>query len=162
MTGTTAARTRTLTQGEWRSLSRGLPEALVAAGATPLIRAGTHPAARASSLWRGAIPILARGDVIWWPDAPADLSGPWSDGGMATLQHELQHVLDYRLGFLTAARYLLHPRHWTYAWRLADVRDWDALGAEQRASIAEHLWRAEQAGRRSEATALRRVVPWAR
>jgi hypothetical protein len=156
-----ASQTRPLTPGEWRSLSRGLAEALRAAGATPLIVARTHPAARVSALWRGEPPIVARGDSIWWPDAPADFSNPWAREAMAILQHELQHVLDYRLGFLTAARYLSNPRHWTYGWRPEDLGDWDGLGAEQHAAIAERLWRAEAAGLGAEAAALRRAIPWA-
>jgi hypothetical protein len=81
---------------------------------------------------------------------------------MAVLQHELQHVLDYKIGWLTGWRYVTNPRHWTYDWRLEAVRDWDALGAEQRASIAEHFWRAENdLAPAGDAEALRGVIPWA-
>ena len=81
---------------------------------------------------------------------------------MAILQHELQHVLDYRIGWLTAARYLTHPRHWTYDWRRATGLAWEELGAEQRASMAEAVWLMEH-GRLDpvDLPALRRVVPWA-
>ena len=81
---------------------------------------------------------------------------------MAVLQHELQHVLDYRLGWLTAARYLIHSRHWTYAWTLRPGAAWDDYGAEQRASIAEHLWRMERGlAPDDDLPALRRLIPWA-
>jgi len=152
---------RPLTPGEWRALSAGLAGALRAAGARPLIRSSAHPAARVAAVWRGT-PILTRGDAVWWPGAPADFSTHGLERGMATLQHELQHVLDYRIGRLTAARYLGHPRHWTYRWRLDAETSWDELGAEQRASMAEYLWLAERglaAG--CDLDAVRRLIPWA-
>jgi hypothetical protein len=81
---------------------------------------------------------------------------------MAVLQHELQHVLDYTTGWLTAAGYLSDPRHWTYRWRLEDACCWGDLGAEQRASIAERLWLIEHGlASAHELAALRRLVPWA-
>jgi hypothetical protein len=86
---------------------------------------------------------------------------------MAILQHELQHVLDFATGWLTAFRYLTHPRHWTYHWRLPDDASvggpaWDAFGAEQRASIAERLWLVERGlAPRDDLPALRRLIPWA-
>jgi len=153
---------RHLTKGEWRSLSPGLNAALRAAGARPILKAAAHPAARVAALWRGAPPILARGDTIWWPAAPLDLSAPSRAPAMAILQHELQHVLDYRTGWLTAAGYLSNPRHWTYAWRLEDVARWDDLGAEQRASIAQRLWMIEHGlADARDLPALRRLIPWA-
>ncbi|MHB8528176.1 MAG: hypothetical protein ACYC8V_01520 [Caulobacteraceae bacterium] len=81
---------------------------------------------------------------------------------MAVLQHELQHILDYRAGRLTALRYLIDPREWVYRFDLSRERDWGALGAEQRASMAEALWLAERGlGAASALTALKRVIPWA-
>ena len=154
---------RDMTPGEWRSLSRGLAAALRVVRARPQLRAAIHPAARiAGLLRRTSPPILARGDVIWWPAAPPDLSDSGLDDGMAILQHELQHVLDYRIGWLTAARYLSHPRHWTYDLRLRDGMRWDDLGAEQRASVAEAIWLMEH-GRApdDDLSALRGLVPWA-
>lgn len=153
---------RSLTPGEWRSLSGGLAAALRAAGARPSLRPAAHPAARLAAIWRRRTPILTRGDTIWWPAAPPDLSAAGRERGMATLQHELQHVLDYRIGWLTAAGYLSSPRHWTYRWRLEDISDWDDLGAEQRASIAEQLWLIEHGyAPADDLPALRRLIPWA-
>ena len=81
---------------------------------------------------------------------------------MAVLQHELQHVLDYRQGRMTALRYLADPREWTYDWRLKPGADWRSYGAEQRASIAEHLWRIDHdVAPPDDLPALRRLVPWA-
>ena len=81
---------------------------------------------------------------------------------MATLQHELQHVLDYRTGWLTAAKYLSNPRHWTYRWRLDEASCWDELGAEQRASIAERLWLIEHGfAPAGDLPAMRGLIPWA-
>jgi hypothetical protein len=60
------------------------------------------------------------------------------------------------------AGYLLLPRNWSYRWRLSEGLRWERLGAEQRASVAEALWRAERSPDQADAaTALRRVIPWA-
>ncbi|HEX4741443.1 MAG TPA: hypothetical protein VH353_08940 [Caulobacteraceae bacterium] len=158
------SRGRPLTAGEEAKIHPGLREALRAAGAQPVIIAAAHPGARLATLWRGRPPVMARGDAIWWPGAQDDFSGPWAAEALATLQHELQHVLDYRIGWLTAARYLSRPRHWSYRLEVRAGLDWDALGAEQRATAAERLWVAENSpGRtsRSELRLLRELIPWA-
>jgi hypothetical protein len=153
---------RPLTDGERRAVSPGLAGALSAVGAQPRLIAHAHPAARIAALWRGDIPTLTRGDVIWWPGATADLSEPGFEREMAVLQHELQHVLDYRTGRLTAVGYLCSPRHWTYRWERENRPPWDDLGAEQRGSLAERLWLAERDfGRPDDLEALRRVIAWA-
>ena len=158
---------RALTPGEWRAVSPGLARALGDIGAAPRLEPHAHPAARVAALWRGGTPILTRGEVIWWPEAPEDLSAPGWERGMAVLQHELQHVLDFASGWLTPFRYLTRPRHWTYRWRLPDDalakgEAWDAFGAEQRASIAEQLWLVERGlAPADELPALRRLIPWA-
>jgi len=171
----TRGASRALTPGEWGAVSPGLARALREAGAQPSLEPRAHPAARVAALWRGGTPILTRGgtpiltrgDVIWWPATPPDLSAPGHERGMSILQHELQHVLDFATGWLTAVRYLTHPRHWTYRWRLPDDASagggaWDAFGAEQRASIAERLWLIERGlAPRDDLAALRRLIPWA-
>lgn len=157
-------RGRPLTEGEEAKIHPGLREALRGAGAQPVIIAAAHPGARMAALWRGGPPILTRGDAIWWPGAEEDFSGPWAAGAMATLQHELQHVLDYRIGWLTAARYLSRPTHWSYRLEIRPGLIWDALGAEQRATAAELLWIAENApgrGSRADLRILRDLIPWA-
>jgi hypothetical protein len=157
-------RGRPLTEGEAAKIHPGLREALRAAGAEPVIVAAAHPGARVAALWRGGPPVLTRGEAIWWPQAREDFSGPWAARALATLQHELQHVLDYQVGWLTAARYLSAPRHWSYRLELRAGLDWDALGAEQRAMAAERLWIAENAPdrvSRSELRLLRDLIPWA-
>jgi hypothetical protein len=139
-----------------------LTAALHAAGASPKLMPLAHPAARIAALWRGGVPILTRGDVIWWQAAPADLSARGRELGMATLQHELQHVLDYRTGHLTAVGYLTNPKHWIYHRRAEDARGWDELGAEQRASMAEQLWLVEHGfDGAHDGQALRHIIPWA-
>ena len=155
-----------MTPGEWAGISPGLARALRDVGARPTLVPRAHPAARVAALWRGGIPILTRDEVIWWPGASLDFSTPGREGGMAILQHELQHVLDFATGWLTAFRYLSQPRHWTYRWRLPDAALgdalWDAFGAEQRASIAERLWLIERGlAPRDELAALRQLIPWA-
>ena len=158
---------RALTPGEWQGISPGLARALRDVEARPSLEPRAHPAARVAGLWRGGTPILTRGEVIWWPGAPPDLSAPEWERGMAILQHELQHVLDFATGWLTALGYVTHPRHWTYRWRLPDDAlaergAWERFGAEQRASIAEQLWRIERGlAPRDDLAALRRLIPWA-
>lgn len=81
---------------------------------------------------------------------------------MAVLQHELQHVLDYATGWLNGLKYLSNPRHWRYGYRLTPSSRWDALGAEQRAAIAERIWLAERGlAPVQELADLRRLAPWA-
>jgi hypothetical protein len=152
-----------LTAGEWNTITPGLAGALRAVGAKPTLAPYAHPAARVAALWRRGAPILTRGELIWWPAVPPDLSTPGRERSMAILQHELQHVLDFATGWLTALRYLTDPRHWTYRWRESEISSWDALGAEQRASIAERLWLLERGLETSgDVDALRRLVPWTR
>jgi hypothetical protein len=150
---------RRLTVGEWAELSPGLADALAAANSAPQIEDRAHLAAQLARLRFGRVPILALGRTIWWPNAPADLSGTTH---MAVLQHELQHVLDFADGRLTPLGYLIRPRNWSYRWELTEQLSWRRLGAEQRASVAEALWRAERSNAAQDVAALRQVVPWAR
>ena len=150
---------RRLTAGEWSALSPGLEAALAALDVAPQIEDRPHVAARLAR-WRfGSVPILALGSTIWWPGAGADFSGTNQIG---VLQHELQHVLDFAEGRLTPLGYLISPHNWTYRWTLADDLSWGALGAEQRASVAEALWRAERSGDATTVARLRELIPWAR
>ncbi|HYE46920.1 MAG TPA: hypothetical protein VEA44_14250 [Caulobacter sp.] len=149
---------RTLTGGEQAALSPGLWDALVAAGAFPRIVASPSPLARIAWLWRGHTPVLTLGDRIFWGRAPEDCSR--QPAAMALLQHELQHVLDYATGRLSWFSYAVDPRNWSYALPGQDRWDWDRLGAEQRAVLAEQLWRAERAGDAARIAVLRAVLPW--
>ncbi|MGH6991916.1 MAG: hypothetical protein ACRED8_07435, partial [Caulobacteraceae bacterium] len=149
----------TLTSAEWRELSDGLAVALNRAEVHPRIRGRAHPAAHIAALWRGSTPIMAVGRTLWWPNAAGDFAGTPS---MAVLQHELQHLLDYAEGRLSVAGYLLRPRNWTYDFDLSSALDWNALGAEQRASLAEALWRSERNGDAVTVARLRSLIPWAR
>jgi hypothetical protein len=151
---------RRLTASEWSELSPGLARALLAAPVTPLIDSRPHPAAFLARLRFGSLPIMALGRTIWWPNARPDFAGT---ADMAVLQHELQHLLEFATGRLSIAGYLLLPHNWTYRWDLGGRPRWDRLGAEQRASVVEALWRAEQSPASAEmAASLREVVPWAR
>jgi hypothetical protein len=158
MRTTRTATRRRLAQAEWAELSDGLGAALSAAGVTPLIEPRPHPAAYLARLRFGGVPIMAVGRTIWWPNARPSFAG---SADMAVLQHELQHLLDFAEGRLTLAGYLLLPRNWTYRWDPDGPLSWDRLGAEQRASIAEALWRAERSSSPVEADRLRGVIPWA-
>ena len=149
---------RSLTAGERAALSPGLWDALLAAGAFPRVVADASPLARISYLWRGHTPVLTLGDRIYWGRAPEDCSR--QPAAMALLQHELQHVLDYATGRLTWAGYAVNPRNWSYDLPAPDRCAWSRLGAEQRAVLAEHLWRAERRGDAARIAQLRAVIPW--
>ncbi|WGM38136.1 hypothetical protein AMEJIAPC_01038 [Caulobacter sp. NIBR1757] len=149
--------TRSLTASERAALSDGLWDALMAAGAFPRIVAASSPLARLSHLWRGHTPVLTLGDRIFWGRAPDDCSA--QPVAMALLQHELQHVLDFASGRMSWLSYALRPGDWSYSVPNAGW-DWNRLGAEQRAVLAERLWRAERNGAAGEAARLRAVLPW--
>ncbi|HEX6860440.1 MAG TPA: hypothetical protein VF138_09630 [Caulobacteraceae bacterium] len=131
--------------------------ALAGAGADPIIIPRAAWLAKLTWLWRGHVPILTRGRTIYWPGALPDFSR--TPSAMAVLQHELQHVLDFSTGRLSGLGYLLNPRNWTY--RLPEVWDWARMGAEQRAVLAEKLWRAEQ-GLADDLHLCRDCIPWAK
>lgn len=149
---------RPLTDAERLLLSPGLIAALEAAGVAPVIVPRAARLAKVTWLWRGHVPILTRGHRIYWPGAAEDFSG--RPGAMAILQHELQHVLDFATGRLSSLGYLLNPWNWLYGLPHRDHWDWRRLGAEQRAVLAERLWRAEQA-LGEELEACRKAIPWA-
>ena len=149
---------RPLTPAERAALSPGLADALDAAGVAPRIRDQTHPAAYVAALWIGGRPIMAVGRTVWWPKAAADFAAL---PVMAVLQHELQHLLDFGQGRLTIPGYLIWPGNWIYRYRAQGVLDWNRLGAEQRASLAEHLWRAQHKGDAATAERLSAAIPWA-
>ena len=161
---------RALTSGERARLSPGLVAALKLAGTSPVLLNRRHAGTRIAGLWRGSPPILARPGRIFWPGALTDYAEA-SAPTFATLQHELQHLLDYATGALAGLGYLLSPADWRYEYQAKDDSCWDDFGAEQRASIAEHLWLLEQGRADLVARALgrepptlewyRRVLPWA-
>ncbi|HET9159695.1 MAG TPA: hypothetical protein VFN88_03715, partial [Caulobacteraceae bacterium] len=124
---------RPLTTDEEAALSGGLLQALRGSGARPRIVARAAIGARIASLWRGSVPILAWFDKIFWPGALEDMY--LDPRRMATLQHELQHVLEYRSGELTPLGYALRPRNWRYHYAIDSQADWRSFGAEQRARI---------------------------
>jgi hypothetical protein len=151
---------RELSSAECADLSDGLVSALSAARVRPLVDRRPHPAAFLARLRFGSLPIMAVGRTIWWPNARQDFAGT---ADMAVLQHELQHILDFADGRLTVLGYLLLPGNWRYHWELSERLSWHRLGAEQRASMAEALWRAERSATESEVAAtLRAIIPWAR
>jgi hypothetical protein len=154
---------RGLTEGERAGLNPGLLMALARVGAEPRIVARASLLASIAGLWRGHIPILVLHRRIYWPGALPDFSVSPRPDEMAMLQHELQHVLEFKTGELTMHGYVLRPRDWVYRYRLELGRDFWSYGAEQRASMAEDLWRAENGLiSASHGAALRLMIPWAR
>ncbi len=153
---------RPLTAQEWSSLSAGLAEALWEQGVEPRIVARPAVGARIARIWRGQAQILAWKQSIYWPGALEDFSRPWTARQMAVLQHELHHLWEYATGALTPLRYGINPRNWGYGYTLGPDSKWSDFGAEQRASIAEHLWLVEH-GLMLDPDGgqwRRRVLPW--
>lgn len=154
---------RGLTEGELAALNPGLVRAMAQVRAEPMIVARASILASISGLWRGHIPIMVLHRRIFWPGALTDFSLSERPDYMAVLQHELQHVLDFKTGELSLHRYALSPRDWRYRYRLELGRDFWSYGAEQRACMAEDLWRAENGLiSASQGAALRLTIPWAR
>ena len=154
--------TRDLTPGEWGALSPGLAAALRDARAAPVIDVRPHPGALVAQVWRGRVPILTYHNVIHWPGAKADFASPWSPRELEVLQHELQHVLDFATDALSPMTYLLNRRNWTYRYRLKPGCRWCDFGAEQRAMIAQHVWRREHGlPAPYDLEDLKAVTPWA-
>lgn len=154
---------RGLTEGERARLNPGLLRAMARVHAEPRIIARAAIVASIAGLWRGHIPILVMGRRIYWPGALPDFSKSSSPHDMATLQHELQHVLDFKTGELSILGYVLRPREWVYGYKLELGRGWWSYGAEQRATMAEDLWLAENGLKpASHGAALRLTIPWAR
>ncbi|MGZ8370469.1 MAG: hypothetical protein ACXWVH_05385 [Caulobacteraceae bacterium] len=155
---------RPLTGGERAALSAGLVAALDRAGAAPLIVARASVLARASALWRGKAPVITLHQRIYWPGALEDFSAAGNPGLLSTLQHELQHVLEFATGDLSLLGYAFGPRNWRYAYRVFPGCRWRDFGAEQRACIAEDHWRAENGllARLELHSELRRLLPWLR
>ena len=154
---------RGLTSAERGALSLGLDAALSEAGARPLIVARPSVLAVVASLWRGRPPIMVLGRRIFWPGALEDFSeGP--PRLMSILQHELQHVLEFRTGALTIFTYGLWPPNWRYGYRLTDVTAWPCLGAEQRAQVVQDYWLAQHGllAWPAPLEIYRNLIPWAR
>ena len=102
------------------------------------------------------------GRRIFWAGALEDMSGAWTARRMSILQHELQHLLEYATGELGPLRYAANPANWTYDYVLTSQSLWSDFRAEQRASIAEHLWLIEHRLMIDAAGGAhhRRVIPW--
>jgi hypothetical protein len=113
-------------------------------------------------LWRGAPPIMALGQTIWWRDAPEDLSRPGLEAQMSILQHELQHVLEFASGELSLLGYAFLPFNWGYRYTLGEDTRWRDLGAEQRAQVVQDYWLAERrlAPGDPRLARFRTLIPW--
>jgi hypothetical protein len=154
---------RTLTDAEWSALSPGLAQALRSAGVQPVMVARASTPAQVARLFRGAAPIMVLGPRIYWPGALEDMASARNGRALAVLQHELQHVLEFATGELSVPRYVTRPGNWRYGYRLGPNSSWRDFGAEQRASITEHLWLIEHGlmADRHAGAHHRRVIPWA-
>jgi hypothetical protein len=92
-----------------------------------------HPLSWLSQLIGRSPLIVVRGERIFWPDCPADLSS--DKGKMAVLAHELTHVWQYRHG-MRWWRYLMRERG-HYHYRLIEGKAFLDYGYEQQAAMVE-------------------------
>ncbi|HWU48363.1 MAG TPA: hypothetical protein VN042_00700 [Asticcacaulis sp.] len=117
---------RALTQAEIAAMPAVLPTR-----AARLVDA-EHWASKLARLIGRGPQIVVRGERIFWPGAPDDMSR--DSALMALLAHELTHIWQYADG-MTLLRYLWRERG-VYAYRL-DGRSFPAYGYEQQAAIIE-------------------------
>lgn len=120
------SQTRSLTLAEIVALPDALP-----VRAARLVDAEHWVSILARLIGRGA-QIVVRGDRIFWPGAPTDMSD--DPTLLALLAHELTHVWQYANG-MTLLRYVWRERG-VYAYRL-DGRPFSAYGYEQQAAMIE-------------------------
>lgn len=153
---------RFLTEDERAALSPGLAAALAACGCQPVIVARASVFALIARLWRRRVPVMVIGRRIFWPGAALDFTTA-NARTLSLLQHELQHVLEFRTGVLSALGYILLPFNWRYGYRLDAASVWGGYGAEQRAQIVQDYFLAAR-GLLPSAPSLetyRQVIPWA-
>ena len=126
--------TRTLTPAEINALPTGLL-ATVPFEDVRLVNAHHWVSWLARLIGRGP-QIVVRGQRIFWPHLPADLSG--SPLAMSLLAHELVHVWQYETG-MTLWRYVWRERG-RYHYKL-DGRPYADYGYEQQAAMMEDWMR---------------------
>ena len=80
--------------------------------------------------------IVCRGPHLYWQNYPADFTRtPLLIQSL--LIHELCHVWQYETGRLTAFRYLVDPRNWTYSYRVKIDADFDDYPTEKQADLLQ-------------------------
>lgn len=94
---------------------------------------GAHPLAFVGKLMGMGDIILVRGQRIFWPNLPEDISVAASD--VAVLAHELCHVWQYKNG-MSAWSYVWRERG-VYAYKLLKNKPFLSYGYEQQAAIVE-------------------------
>lgn len=125
---------RSLTAAEIADLPAGLVEAIHLTGVRLI---GTHHPVSIAAQWVGrSALIVVRGDWIFWPDLPADMSG--NARLMSLLAHELVHVWQYQSG-MTLWSYLCRERG-QYYYELTD-KPFTHYGYEQQAAMVEDWMR---------------------
>nr|WP_303657353.1 hypothetical protein [Asticcacaulis aquaticus] len=112
-----------------------MPSRLIAALALDTVQlvAAHHPVSRLSQLIGRSALIVVRGQRIFWPNLPDDLSARPETLGL--LAHELTHVWQYANG-MTLWHYLWRERG-HYRYRPIPGQPFQAYGYEQQAAIVE-------------------------
>lgn len=80
--------------------------------------------------------ILCRGYRLYWQNHPKDFTRePLILQSL--LVHELCHVWQYETGRLSAFRYLIDPRNWTYSYTVKDGAQFDDYPTEKQADLLQ-------------------------
>ncbi len=80
--------------------------------------------------------ILCRGFRLYWPNHPTDFTRE-TRIIQSLLVHELCHVWQYETGRLTAFRYLVDPRNWSYSYRVRTDARFDDYPTEKQADLLQ-------------------------
>lgn len=115
-----------------------LPEGLLAQMPDGIrLVSGYHPLSKLSLWFRGYAVILVRGQTVFWPNLPEDLSR--NPVHLAVLAHELVHVWQYRTG-MTLLSYVLRDvliHRGRYAYDIIPGKPYRDYGYEQQAAMME-------------------------
>ena len=90
--------------------------------------------------------ILCRGPRLYWQNHPQDFTRePLIIQSL--LVHELCHVWQYETGRLSAARYLLDPRNWFYAYTVRADAKFDDYPTEKQADLLQDWFLVNSGGK---------------
>lgn len=80
--------------------------------------------------------ILCRGSKLYWPDHPDSFTRETLII-QSLLVHELCHVWQYETGRLSAFRYLINPRNWSYSYTMKPEVNFDDYPTEKQADLLQ-------------------------
>ena len=84
--------------------------------------------------------ILVRNNKVYWPNYPEDFTKE-TLRVQALLMHELCHVWQYHTDRLSALKYLISPKRWTYEYAYAPGKTFDDYPTEKQADLLQDWYR---------------------